>query len=73
MRDRYAYDMSEVVAKFDAKARYASRQKSQCREKQKYKLSKLSARTSKRSARRQRESIEDKWREYIETPINANY
>ena len=73
MRDRYAYDMSEVVAKFDARTRYESRRNSQCREKQKYKLSKLHAKTNKRSARRQRESIEDKWREYIETPINANY
>lgn len=82
MRERYAYDMAELDAKFQARARYNKRRDSQCRE-QKHKETRSKYCTHKRecdwcvsnrlhAAKREQQRIEDKWREYIEMPL-ANY
>lgn len=83
MRERYAYNMREFGEKVASRARYEKRRDSQCREK-KHKETRYKYCTHSRdcewccenrthAAKKQRASIEDKWREYIETPINANY
>lgn len=82
MRERYAYNMREFGEKVASRARYEKRRDSQCREKKARGVRKDNYRFRRdcewqrqnrlRSARKQREIIEDKWREYIEMPINAS-
>lgn len=81
MREKYAYDMEELDAKFQARARYNKRRDSQCREQKKatrYYASKFqrdnswSFKNRTHSAKKQEAIINDKWREYIEMPL-ANY
>ena len=82
MRERYAYNMREFGEKVASRARYEKRRDSQYREKKargvrqdnyRFRRDCESGRQNRLYAiNRQRESIEDKWREYIETPINAS-
>ena len=83
MRERYEYNLREFGDKVASRARYEKRRESQCREKKARGVRKDNYRFRRDSewhredrlytAKKQYQSINDKWREYIEVPLNANY